>query len=98
MAEDTIFCNSCIDVVFFSIVLHDFKDPIKVLKNTRKMIKKDGILVNIDWHKEDLPLGPPTSKKFTVEKASSMIERTGYKVTHNENLSNLLYKIMAKPV
>ena len=29
-AEETVFCDACADIVFYSIVLHDFRDATKV--------------------------------------------------------------------
>jgi len=47
-AEDTVLCEECADIVFFGIALHDFKDPAKVLKNAKIMLKATGRLVNVD--------------------------------------------------
>ncbi len=38
-AEETVFCKKCVDFVFYSMVLHDFNDPAKVLQNAKQMIK-----------------------------------------------------------
>ena len=97
MAEETIFCEECMDFVFFSIVLHDFRDIPKVLENSRKMIKDDGILVNIDWKKIPLDKGPPYSKKFSIEKAKSLIQNAGFKIKNTREDSELLYVIIADP-
>ena len=35
-AEDTVFCEGCADFVFYSIDLHDFSEPAKVLKMLNK--------------------------------------------------------------
>ena len=51
LAEKTIFCNSCADIVFFGIVFHDFRDQIKVLSNAKKMLKPTGRLIDLDWKK-----------------------------------------------
>lgn len=48
-AEDSVLCEGCADMVFFSIVLHDFSNPAKVLTNARKMLKPGGLLVDLDW-------------------------------------------------
>jgi len=37
-AEETILCEGCADIAFFGIVLHDFADPVKVLKNSKRML------------------------------------------------------------
>jgi ubiquinone/menaquinone biosynthesis C-methylase UbiE len=93
-AEDTVFCESCIDMVFFSIVLHDFQDQHKVLQNSRTMIKKRGLLVNIDWKKES-PFGPPEWKKFSPQKAISLIEEAGFKIVDVVDDHEYLYTITA---
>ena len=46
--EETVFCDACADIVFYSIVLHDFREPEKVLQNAKRMIKNDGTIVNLD--------------------------------------------------
>jgi ubiquinone/menaquinone biosynthesis C-methylase UbiE len=97
MAEKTLFCEKCMDIVFFSIVLHDFTDIPKVLENSRKMIKDDGILVNIDWKKKPMDKGPPYSKKFSIDKAKSLILKAGFKIKCVRENSELLYTIIADP-
>ena len=70
-AEETVFCSKCADFVFFSMVLHDFDDPAKVLQNANQMIKPSGRLVDLDWKKQDMPLGPPVKIRFSEEHASA---------------------------
>jgi ubiquinone/menaquinone biosynthesis C-methylase UbiE len=79
-AEDFIFCENCADIVFFSIVLHDFENPIKVLTNAMKMLKSSGKLINLDWKKEQMDIGPPFSIRFSKETAIRLIEKTNFKV------------------
>ncbi|HVP17065.1 MAG TPA: class I SAM-dependent methyltransferase, partial [candidate division Zixibacteria bacterium] len=74
MAEETVFCDSCADIVFFGIVLHDFEDPNKVLSNAKKMLKPNGRLVDLDWKKEPMQLGPPLQIRFNEKKASGLIK------------------------
>ena len=51
-AEETVFCMACADVVFYSMVLHDFHDPAKVLVNAKRMLKPRGTLVDLDCKKK----------------------------------------------
>jgi ubiquinone/menaquinone biosynthesis C-methylase UbiE len=96
-AEHTVFCDNCMDIVFFSIVLHDFQDQHKVLKNARRMIKNDGVLVNLDWKNKPLPLGPPLEKKFSTQKTMSLIEDAGFQVTDFSDKHKYLYMVIARP-
>jgi ubiquinone/menaquinone biosynthesis C-methylase UbiE len=96
-AEDSLFCSGCADVIFFGIVLHDFADPSKVLENSRKMIKPDGRLVDLDWRKIEMSFGPPLVKRFNEETASRLIESSGYKIESVKNSGKYYYVITARP-
>ena len=95
-AEDTVFCEACADMVFYSIVLHDFGDPVKVLVNARKMLKPDGRLVDLDWKKQQMEFGPPLSIRLSEEQATGLIERAGFRIGQRKEASEFLYLIVAK--
>jgi ubiquinone/menaquinone biosynthesis C-methylase UbiE len=96
-AEDTVFCKSCADFVFFSMVLHDFADPAKVLQNARKMIKPSGTLVDLDWKKREMPFGPPVKIRFSQDYASSLINDAGFRVDGVRDIGNFHYVLTAEP-
>ncbi|MBT0160028.1 class I SAM-dependent methyltransferase [Candidatus Bathyarchaeota archaeon A05DMB-2] len=96
-AEETIFCDACADMVFFSIVLHDFRDPAKVLSNAKRMIKPYGKLVNLDWKKKQMPYGPPLHIRFSVEHAQALIEQAGFRVESVREAGSNFYLVTAKP-
>ena len=77
-AEDTVFCKECADFIFYSMDLHDFSDPAKVLQNAKQMIKPNGQLIDLDWKKMDMPFGPPVAIRFSEEKASGLIAICGF--------------------
>ena len=80
LAEETVFCDSCADIVFFGIVFHDFRNPKKVLSNAKRMLKPSGRLIDLDWKKEQMPLGPPLQIRFSEEQASDLIVSAGFKI------------------
>jgi ubiquinone/menaquinone biosynthesis C-methylase UbiE len=80
MAEETVLCDACADIVFFGIVLHDFKDDSRVLSNAKRMLKSTGRLVDLDWKKEPMNFGPPLRIRFSEEKAVSLIEAADFKI------------------
>jgi ubiquinone/menaquinone biosynthesis C-methylase UbiE len=97
-AEDIIVCEKCADVIFFGISLHDFQNARKVLANARRMIKPGGKLIDLDWKKEGVPIGPPSHIKFTEAHASQLIEAAGFKVESVKDSPPYHYLITAKPV
>lgn len=96
-AEETVLCRACADIVFFSIVLHDFSDPTKVLVNAKHMLKPTGRLVNMDWKKEHMEIGPPLRIRFSVEHAGKLIEAAGFKMEKSREAGPYHYMIIARP-
>ncbi|TRO53461.1 class I SAM-dependent methyltransferase [Candidatus Bathyarchaeota archaeon] len=96
-AEETVFCEGCADIVFYSIVLHDFRDPVKVLLNAKLMLKLNGKMINLDWKKKSTTLGPPLQIRFSEEQASRFIKQAGFTVESIRDLESDFYLITAKP-
>ena len=95
-AEDIVLCDACGDIVFFGIVLHDFKDPARVLANAMKMLKPRGRLVDLDWKKESMDFGPPLSIRFSEERAIGLIEGAGFKLEQQKETGRFHYLIIAR--
>lgn len=95
-AEDVLVCDGCADIVFFGICLHDFEDPAKVLHNARHMLKKGGRLVDVDWKKEPMDMGPPLEKRFDEAKARKLITEAGFTIDTVGNVGRYHYMVIAK--
>jgi ubiquinone/menaquinone biosynthesis C-methylase UbiE len=95
-AEETVFCTACADVVFYSMVLHDFKDPLRVLQNAKKMIKPTGTLVDLDWKKQQMQFGPPFKIRFSEADAQGLIKIAGFKVTKVQDAGPYHYVVAGK--
>ena len=96
-AEETVFCSQCADVVFYSMVLHDFKDPAKVLCNAKQMLKPTGKLVSLDWKKTLMSFGPPMHIRFSEQDAQTLIEKAGFTLETVKDAGRYHYIITAKP-
>ncbi len=95
-AEKTVFCEACADVVFYSIVLHDFHDPLMVLKNAKLMLKPSGKLVDLDWKKTSMSFGPPERIRFSEEKALGLVKSAGFKISSVGEAGPYHYVILAE--
>jgi len=94
-AEQEAVCRECADFVFLGIVLHDFRDPLKVLQLARVMMKKNGRLINLDWKKADMKLGPPAAKRFDITYAADLIRQAGFTVDNLNDCGPYHYLISA---
>jgi ubiquinone/menaquinone biosynthesis C-methylase UbiE len=88
-------CTACADLVFYSIALHDFKDPIQVLINAKKMLKAKGKIVDLDWKKQPMDFGPPEKIRFSEEHASKLIRAAGFKVDSIKEAGQYHYVVTA---
>ena len=95
-AEETVFCTACADIIFYSMVLHDFNNPAKVLQNAKKMLKPSGIIANLDWKKQKMPFGPPEPIRFSEEKASELLKEAGFTVASIKEAGPYHYLVTAK--
>ena len=96
-AEETVFCEDCADMVFYGTVLHDFRDPAKVLRNAKQMIKENGKLVDLDWKKKTIVFGPPLRIRFSEEQAQTLIKQAGFKVESVRDVGRNFYIVTSKP-
>jgi ubiquinone/menaquinone biosynthesis C-methylase UbiE len=100
-AEDIIFCKGCADMLFFSMDLHDFEDPAKVLQNAKAMLKPAGQLVDLDWKKiswakQGAQVGPPEQIRFSEEKVKELLSLEGFKVVSAVEAGPFHYVVTAK--
>jgi ubiquinone/menaquinone biosynthesis C-methylase UbiE len=96
-AEETIFCEECADIVFYGRVLHDFRDPARVLRNAKRMIKPAGTLVDLDWKKKPTLFGPPVRIRFSEEQAEGLIKAAGFTIESVREAGRNFYIVTAKP-
>jgi len=96
-AEDAVFCKGCADFIFYSMDLHDFSDPVKVLKNSKQMMKANGQLIDLDWKKMNMSFGPPVAIRFNEEKAAGLLRSAGFTVTDVRDVGPYHYVVAAKP-
>lgn len=95
-AEEVIAGDSCADTIFFGTVLHDFQDPLAVLKNAKHMLKDDGIIYDYDWRKQDSPSGPPFAIRFSQEHVAELAAQAGLTVAESKILDDNFYAMILK--
>jgi len=96
-AEDAVFCRGCVDFVLYSMDLHDFDDPQKVLEKAHAMLKPSGVLVDLDWKKQPMEFGPPERIRFSEARVAEMLMLADFRVQSTTEAGPYHYLIVAKP-
>jgi ubiquinone/menaquinone biosynthesis C-methylase UbiE len=70
-----------VDRFFICEVWHHVENHTKYLSVIKKMLKRDGEVVIIDFHKKELPIGPPLKMKIAREDLIKQMETNGLLLT-----------------
>jgi len=71
--------KSCHRIVLIN-VLHHYSDTRKFLRALRPALKPGGRIVNVDFVKRELPIGPPPSEKLSRESFLRQARACGYRL------------------
>jgi len=72
-----------VDTVFICDVLHHIENRPAYYAKLAKALKPGGRIVNIDFHKRNLPVGPPESMKLSEEQVIAEFAAAGFKKTES---------------
>lgn len=84
------------DWVLVANILHQAQ-PDKVLAEARRVLRKDGTAVIIEWDTAATPLGPPADQRISRQHVGEVAESVGLRVDHFFAPSPYHYGIVLKP-
>lgn len=67
-----------VDMIFFCDVLHHIENRPAYYAKLAKALKPGGRIVVIDFHKKELPVGPPPSMKLSDEEVVAEFDKAGF--------------------
>ena len=67
-----------VDVIFFCDVLHHIENRPAYYQKLRTALKPGGRIVNIDFYKRELPVGPPVSMKLSEDQVIAELKAAGF--------------------
>lgn len=86
-----------VDTIFFCDVLHHIENRAAYLPKLRKALKPGGRVVDIDFYKRPLPLGPPESMKLSEEQVIAEFAAAGFRLTKRLDLLPYQYFLEFAP-
>ncbi len=95
--ESTSIQDHSVDVIFLANVFHDITNHQLFFREARRILKKGGKLVDLDWKKTGSGFGPPFSIRLNPDEARAIFEKHGLTVIHEEDMQNDHYLLIVKP-
>ena len=85
--------DKSIDVYFVSNVLHGFdeKEKKELVKEVKRLLKKDGKFIVIEFKKEPTPVGPPLEIRISEEELKKFLENFGFQFEKSWEVSPYNY-------
>jgi cyclopropane fatty-acyl-phospholipid synthase-like methyltransferase len=78
--DDPLLGDASVDRFFICNTWHHIEDQAGYLALMRKMLRPGGQVIMIDFHKRDLPVGPPASMKIAREDLVRQMENAGFRL------------------
>ena len=72
--------SAAADVVLFANILHDIEDKKSFFQVINRISKKNARIVDIDWHKRSMEMGPPEEIRLSENESRNIIRDNGLKV------------------
>jgi ubiquinone/menaquinone biosynthesis C-methylase UbiE len=80
-SDDPLLPDQSVNRFFICDVWHHIENQTKYLSLMKKMLKPGGEIVMIDFHKKELPVGPPMQMKIAREDLIKQLDGNGYRLT-----------------
>lgn len=79
------------DFAFMCSTLHEIYEKPQLLKEIHRILKRDGKLAVIEFHKSRTPLGPPEQNRISMEETKEIVEEHGFAELSKRNLGENYY-------
>ena len=95
--DDPLLPDQSVNRFFICDVWHHIDNPTKYLSLMKKMLKPGGEVVMIDFHKKELPIGPPMNMKIAREDLIRQMESNGYRLAKEHTFLPYQYFLLFAP-
>jgi len=78
--DDPLLADASVDRFFICNTWHHIEDQAAYLALMKNMLRRGGEVIMIDFHKRELPVGPPVSMKIAREDLLRQMEGAGFRL------------------
>ena len=95
--DDPLLPEQSVNRFFICDVWHHVDNPTKYLSLMKKILKPAGEIVMIDFHKKELPLGPPLRMKIAREDLVKQMKSNGFRLAKEHTFLPYQYFLVFVP-
>lgn len=95
--DDPLLADRSVNRFFFSDSWHHVENQAKYLSLMKRMLKPRGEIVMIDFHKKELPIGPPLKMKIAREDLIKQMETNGFRLIKEHTFLPYQYFLVFAP-
>jgi ubiquinone/menaquinone biosynthesis C-methylase UbiE len=88
-AEALPYPDGSFDLVFLGLVLHESDEPLKALKEARRVARKSVCI--LEWPYRDQSFGPPLALRLKPEDLSILFEEAGFRKWKATDFTNTIF-------
>ncbi len=88
--------DSSVDYALLAYVLHELFDVPSFLKEIKRILKKNGIFVLIDWEAIQEEKGPPFADRISSKNTKELLIKAGFEVVEEKTLNPSHYFFVTK--
>lgn len=88
--------DEIIDIALMVTVLHEIDNKPVILKEVKRMLKPEGKLAVVEFHKRQTPVGPPIPHRIAQEEVTALLVENGFVVQDTFDLGDNLYCALFK--
>ena len=95
--DDPLLADQSVNRFFFCDSWHHIENQAKYLALMKRMLKPRGEIVMIDFHKKELPVGPPLRMKIARTDLIKQMESNGFRLTKEHTFLPYQYFLVFAP-
>ncbi|MEQ8154672.1 MAG: class I SAM-dependent methyltransferase [Clostridiaceae bacterium] len=87
--------NNAVDLIIMVTVLHEIEDKVSLFAEIRRILRAEGKMMVIEFHKKETPMGPPVDHRISEDSVEEILEKEGFDIEDKVLLGENFYGIVA---
>ena len=86
--------DACCDIALMVTVLHEIDEKVMFIAEMKRILRTDGTLAVIEFHKRKTPMGPPEAHRLGIDDVAALVQGCGLHEKRRFDLGDNFYCIL----